>query len=393
MNKRHLEMFAALIFSALVLIACGSSSSGGGIGGSGIISRGTIAEFGSIVVNGTVFDTTDALIFIDGEIVGTGDQTAREMLDIGRIVTVVGISKDEKSAVAEHVTYADNVKGPVQAIDDDDPLEKEIMVMGQIVVLNALTKFKNTSFAAIDLNDMVEVSGLYDEQGAIWASFLEKTGPYQPNTIVEVNGFVMNLNTDLLAFEINDLTIDYSTADTDDLPGGAPAEGLFIEAEGTLNSTGEILTATMVEIEDDVEAENADEIEITGFVTDVASALEFTLGNQQVIVEAGAGIVDGTLADIAPGQKLEAEGTLLEGILYAHEIEFWEPDQIEVERLVTAVISPSEFFVGNQRVISDADTEYENVTRQTLEIGMNIEVKGRLINDILYADKVSLEED
>lgn len=389
MNKHHIKLWVAVIFSAWVLISCSSNSSGG----SGIISRGTITEFGSIIVNGTVFDTTEALIFIDGENVGTGDQTAQERLDVGRIVTVAGITEEEETAVADIVTYDDNAKGPVQAIISDDAQVKEIVVMGQIVVLNALTKFKNTSFATIDRNDMVEVSGLYDEQGTIWASFLEKTGLYEPDLIVEVSGFIMNLNTNSATFEINDLTIDYSTADTDALPGGVPAEGLFVEAEGKLNSTGEILTATVVELENEVEAENADEIEITGFVTDVASALEFTLGNQDVIVEPDAKIVDGTLADITPGQKLEAEGTLTDGVLHAHEIEFWEPDQTEVEGLVTEVISSSEFFIGDQRVISDADTKYENVTRQTLAIGMNIEVKGRLIDDILYADKVSPEED
>jgi hypothetical protein len=392
MYKRHLEMCIAMTFSALLLFSCGSSS-GGGIGGSGIISRGTITEFGSIVVNGTVFDTTDASIYVDGQKVGTGDLTAQERLDVGRIVTVEGISEDEETAVADRVTYDENVKGPIQAISIDNPQVKEIVVMGQTVVLNALTKFENTSFATIAVNDMVEVSGLYDEQGTIWAGFLEKTGLYQPNTIVEVSGFVMNLNTDLATFDINDLTVDYSAADTGALPAGVPAEGLLVEAEGTLNSTGEMLTATLVELEDEVDAENADEIEITGFVTDVASALEFTLGNQNVIVESGAEFVDGTLADITLGQKLEAEGTLTESVLYAHEIEFWEPDQIEVEGLVTAVISLSEFVIGDQTVMSDADTVYENVTSQTLEVGMNIEIKGRLVDDILYADKVSLEED
>lgn len=392
MNKRHIEMCIAMIFSTMLLLSCGSSS-GGGIGGSGIISRGAITEFGSIVVNGKVFDTTDAFIIVDGEQVGVGDQTVQETMDIGRIVTVEGISIDEKNAGANRVIYNDNVKGPIQGIDAADPHVKEIVVMGQTVVLNAVTKFKHASFATVDMDDMVEVSGLYDDQGTIWATFLERTGFYQPNTTVEVSGFVMNLNTDLFTFEINNLTVDYSLADTSTLPGEVPNEGLLVEAEGTLNSTGEILTATVVEPDNEVEPQNADEIEIIGFVTDVASSLEFTLGNQEVIVEPEAQFVDGELADIAPGRKLEAEGTLTEGVLHAHVIEFWEPDQIEIEGLVTSVISTSEFKLDDQTVVSDADTKYENVTPQTLEIGMNIEVKGRLIDEILYADKVSLEED
>ncbi len=50
------------------------------------------------------------------------------------------------------------------------------------------------------------------------------------------------------------------------------------------------------------------------------------------------------------GQKLEAEGSLVDGILFAEEIEFWEPDQIEVEGIVTEVdlaVDPIEFTIRN----------------------------------------------
>ena len=104
--------------------------------------------------------------------------------------------------------------------------------------------------------------------------------------------------------------------------------------------------------------------------------------------------MDGTADDIALGVKLEAEGTLEGGILFADEVEFWEPDQIEVEGLVTNIVSLSEFTVGDQVVQTDAETVYEDGTPDDIALGVNLEVKGvpvDIIRSILVADKVSFE--
>ncbi|NIQ90259.1 MAG: hypothetical protein GWN93_15000, partial [Deltaproteobacteria bacterium] len=61
---------------ALLLISCsggGASSNSGGIGGSGMTSQGSVSGFGSIIVNGTEFDTTNARIIVEGQEIGIGD--------------------------------------------------------------------------------------------------------------------------------------------------------------------------------------------------------------------------------------------------------------------------------------------------------------------------------
>ena len=120
---------------------------GGGIGGTGVISSGTITAFGSIVVNGTEFDTSNAAIVFNGEELGVGDVIARDSLDIGRVVTVEGTGNlDAITAVADRVTYSDNVRGPVESIDNIDATTREIVVLGQIVIVNVVTKFKGRRF-------------------------------------------------------------------------------------------------------------------------------------------------------------------------------------------------------------------------------------------------------
>jgi hypothetical protein len=365
---------------------------GGGIGGSGIIIVGTITEFGSIVVNGTEFDTSNAVIIVEGEEIGVGDDIALANLDIGMVVTVEGTgSKDDESAVADRVIYNDNVEGPVESITVINATRKDIVVLGQTVILNVVTEFKGTTFEDIAENDVVEVSGLFDDTGAIWATFLEKTD----GVVFEVTGFVENLDEDLKTFEINALSVDYSMADTSGLPGGVPADGLLVEVEGTLDPiTGEML-ADVIELGDELDAEDVDEVEVTGFVTEVVSAFEFTVATQVVRTNADTEFVDGTAGDIALGVKLEAEGSLEGGILFAEKVEFWEPDQIEVEGLVTNIVSPSEFTVGDQVVQTDAETIFEPEDLVIVE-GIRLEVKGvpvDIIRSILIADKVSLEED
>ena len=120
------------------------------------------------------------------------------------------------------------------------------------------------------------------------------------------------------------------------------------------------------------------------------------VGNVVVRTDASTLFVDGTAGDIAEGKKLEAEGTLESGVLVATEVEFWEPDQIEVEGEVTDILPPDEFTLDDNQVVqTDVDTIFEPAGLIITE-GMNLEVKGvpvGILPSDIIADKVSLEED
>lgn len=391
-----------ILLMTLVLMAfssCsgnGSISASGGIDGSGVISRGSISGFGSVIVNGTEFDTSTATIIVNGNEAGIGDEIVRQYLDVGRVITVEGSKLDDlDTAVADQVIYRNNVKGPVKRVSGLDPITKEINVMGQTVIVNATTYFKGTTWDAIAPNDVIEVSGFLDNTGAIWATFIGKTGEVVAGLAAEVTGIVDNLNTASRVFEINGLTVDYSLADTGDLPGGLPVEGLFVQAEGFLDATSDWLTASRIQIADDLDAEDAGQIEVTGFVTGLESIFKFSVGHQPVQTDANAVFVDGKQEDVALGRKLEAEGTLVGGVLLAMEIEFWDANQIEVESLVTEVVSPLEFKVGDQLVQTDMNTIFEGGTSEDIAVGVHLEIKGvpsDVNRSVLFADKVSFEE-
>ena len=401
MKAMHPQRSLLVLILALALISCGSGgggmNAGGGIDGSGFTSQGAISAIGSIVVDGAEFDTSNAAVIINGEEIGVGDAVVMDNLDIGRVVIVEGRSTgDSNTLVADRVIYSDSVQGPVESIQDINASVKEIMVLGQKVIVNVVTLFKDTTFESIAPNDIVEVSGFPDDTGAIWATFIGKTGVFVPGLEVEVKGYVNNLDTGMKIFQINDLTVDYSLADSRRLPGGIPVDGLLVEVQGTLAAAGAEMLATEIRLADELSADDVDQIEVAGFVTDFVSSSAFTVGNLQVQSDAGTLFVDGTPANVALGVKLEVSGILLNGVLYATEIEFWEPNQIEVEGLVTHIVSLSEFTVGSQAVRTNSNTVFEGGASGNIALGVKLEVKGVPVDtarSILVADKVSFEQE
>ena len=411
MKSYHFRRFISALFSVFLLISCGNGgggmTAGGGIGGTGIISQGAVSAFGSIFVNGTEFDTSNAEIIVNGEEIGVGDELVQENLDIGRVVTVEGRLISDESAVADRVIYSSNVVGPISTVSGIDPDTNEIAldVLGQTVVINLITQFKGTSYDTIDVDDVVVVSGYRNFDGSIRATFIEKTRNFSAGSQVEVTGFITNLDTGLETFEIQDLTVNYATI-AGDLPEGIPADNLLVEVQGTLDTPDGVLNATDIELADELVGEEVEEFEIMGFVTEIISEndiIKFKIGNQEVHADADPAIVeyvDGNPADIALGQRLEAEGSLEGGILFAWEIEFWKPDQIEVEGIVDEVVFNSGFpeFTFEERedhlFQTNNETEFEDVEPDEIEVGMPIEVKGVPVDidhSVVVADKVSFE--
>jgi hypothetical protein len=402
MKVLHQITWLAVLLAAMLPLACGGSgggslTAGGGIDGSGIISQGPITSYGSIVVNGTEFDTTQADVIVDDELVGTGDQAVRDHLKIGMVVTAEGRgSANETDLVAERVIYHESLHGPVADIRSIDAVTKVVSVLGQEVCINGVTKFQDTSFESLALDDVISVSGLFDDQGVIWATFLQRTGSVVTGETYEVTGSVTNLDTTLASFQINGLQVDYAQAVFVDLLPEDLTEGLRIEVEGTLDADNDTLQATTILPGDALDDEDADVIEVVGFVTSRVAIDEFTVGSQVVQIASDAVFVDGTPDDLVLGAKVEASGRLEGGILKADEIEFWGLNQIELEGLITDFVSASEFTLGSQAVRTDAHTVFDNCTAEDLGRGVWIEVKGVPVDigrTILLADKVSFEED
>ncbi len=349
----------------------------------GGVAVGPIDGFGSVIVNGVRFDTSEAVFTING---GAGSQTD---LDVGQVVVVRGsIDDDGLSGTAATVEYEDAVKGPID-IGSLDRVSGTFRVLDQPIRVTTTTIFDDSiqpaSLDGLSEGDVVEVSGLPDADGFIRATRIEDSMA----SVFEVTGFVSNLDAGTLTFTIGDLTVDYSSAQLDNFPGGAPVNGDLVEAKGSSFTIEGVFLATRVEKEDGLDDDNlgedGDDVEIEGYVTGFRSSSDFDLLGIRVITNAATVYERGTPDQVQLNVRLEAEGDLqADGSVLADKIQFKPEGRLEAAAVVEAVnVIGGTFTVLGIAVLTDVSTSFEDklLEQQTfglrdLRIGDWVDVRG-----------------
>ncbi len=304
------------------LVACGGGSSSSETTSEATpgISSGTITGFGSVFVNGVKFNTDNATI-------SRGDDSVNDVreLEIGMVVRVQG---DIQNRIASSVSFEEDVKGPA----DGPVIGASFSVMGQTIITDPATVFNNTSLSAIAAGDILEISGLRNADDDIVAHFVEKkTNPANINRYSLI-GHVRNLDTNARTFNIDNLAIDYSGANVNDLAAGNPVAGQLVEVKddskayvpGSLN-----IIATKVEPQNRLGNGGiaGAKVEIESIVTQVNSASEFVIGNLLVRTSAATLFLFGTTDNVVAGARLEVEGVLDgNGVLQANKVKFEDND-------------------------------------------------------------------
>jgi len=308
-----------MAWTLIAVTACGSD--GGGTGGTGI-SYGAVTGFGSVFVNGVEFNTTNSSVMLNGS-PGPDEATdPHRGLMVGMVVKVDGtFDSNGTTGTATSITYKDNLKGPVSSIASIVSGILKVVVLGQNVIIDSQTAFVDTTFAALALNNVIEVSGLPDNNGDIHATFVAlKASSFVSGMEIDVKGTIQNLDPILKTFQINGLTVDYSLATN--LPTGVPANGQFVEVKGT-NLAAVVLIADSIGLDDNsLGVTDASVVQVQGFVTAMTSQSQFTVGVQPVQTTASTVFVGGTASDIAVGKEVQADGALAGGILTATKISF-----------------------------------------------------------------------
>jgi len=318
--------YLPLLFSFLVLFAC----SGGGIGGSGvsagpavggsgtgdisIISVGPITALGSIVVNGIEFETTVATVTTAGV-----NSDARD-LQVGMVVKLEGIlHADGKTGKANVVAFSPNAVGPITGID----LSKgSLEVMGQTVLVDPQTMIaglpgNSPGLADLATDDLVEISGLLDVDGNIRATRIaRKTVSLTP----QVSGRVSSLTG--ATFNINALTVDFSSAILSKFGSGGIQPGDFVEVKGDLTSPIALLVDT---IEKKIPDFKDGPIEIEGFIDSLLYAGQSISGFAMITPFGLQGIElfpstvfsGGQLDQVKAGTRVKVEGVILNNMMWA----------------------------------------------------------------------------
>ncbi len=338
---------------------------GGGIGGTGV-AYGTITAFGSVWVNGVEYDTTNTTFKTDDNPNGGGGQ---DDLRIGMVVRVDG---SISSATAETITEDQSVKGFVEQVIDTN----RMVVMGQTVQIDSTTRFDNGIVPVV--GDRVEVHGLIAGDGVIAAGYVEKKTS-APTPPFAVKGIVKNQDSANQTFQVGTLTVQYGGATVGDMPATS-WNGLQVDVKGS--ACGGVapvcgtLVATQVEPAG-LRVASASQAEIEGVVVTVG-ANGFTLGNQPVVTTASTRYEGGVAGDLLVGTKVEAEGSISNGVLTATKVSF--RDAVKIEGDVATVNGSTLTIAGLPGITVNVTTitELKDVTLGGLAAGQHLRIRGKL---------------
>jgi len=335
-TRRSVIHAAILVFTVMAIAACNESGgsgflAGGGIGGTGI-SVGQISGFGSIIVNDIDFDTRKAEVVVNGNLIGSGDSVVQNALALGMVVRVEGKFLGNGSGKADRIVFNENVKGPVSSIETLDAAVKIVVILGQNVIIDDRTLFKNTDIASLTPGDVLQISGWSDGAGVIQATYAANVGA--PDEAVTVKGVVAEVNIPQKNLRINQLSVDFSDAVLQGFPADTPAAGQLVMAQGFLDSNG-VLMAAQVNLEEGLGLGDAEDVEIDGIVTQFSSPEDFVLGTTAVQTDAATAFKGIEPNDIVPGARLLVKGALTKGRLLADEV--IAKDKVNLEGTVESV--------------------------------------------------------
>ena len=358
---RYARPLMLLYILAALQAGCsgGDTVAGGGIGGTGVTvaSVGAVTGIGSVIVNGITYDTTAAEVFVENTFRGSGDAAVIQNLSVGMVVRVEGRLADDGSASADRVFFGNKLKGPVESISDLDSLTKTAVILGQTVLMDDRTVFRNRAVGSIAVGMFLEVSGYEDDSGTIVATYVNKVADIlPPGGLVELKGLVRNVIPQLETFEIGRLTVDYSTCDLSGLPGNTPEAGQLLRVRGRLEAADRLVAARL-DLEEDFGSGVFDLVELEGIITQTGAPGEFGIGRYTVRVDQETSYNNLTPQDLNRGTRVIVRGTLTDKDILADEI--FLSEKIRMESNVNS-IDPAE----NSLTLSglESATVFTNVT-------------------------------
>ena len=408
-------------------------SSGGGSGGSGDTGDtsagisgsgkaiGVITQFGSIFVNGVEYDTSEAIIIVNG-VVATEDD-----LGVGMVVFIQGtVNEDGVTGVAEVVIVDDNLKGPISAItsatDESGSVldARQVTVLGiDVVVERTGTVFEDTTFESLSQGDLVEVYGFAESGNNIRATRVELKDFIAGVTKVELYGEVTGLDTSDETFLLGDYTINYASAEFDDIDPSNFTDGILVEVKGTL-ATADALVIDATKIEptgiDAGEAEDNGDVEVDTTLGDddefrTEGTIESYDATNQTFTINGTS-VDASSATLVPGNLVledglivQVEGTFSGDVLVAEKIKS-RRGRIEIEAPVSALdpetqtvslnlgVGVLDVLVTAQTLMDDdSDSGDERFNFEDLQIGDYLEVEAFDNDGTLTATRLDREDE
>jgi len=346
-HKKIINGFRGLVTTGLVglLVACGGSGSGSDDSdlastGTEVLAQGSIQRFGSVYVNDIRYSRSAT-----GEVLIDDNSSANEdSLRIGMRVKLRGRYNDDGTGTYDSIEVDNELKGPIEtgSIDIPDPVNApatgSFFVLGNRVLVDEDTFYDESgsgntinSLAHLDdtaaNEDVVEVSGLFNEVGDLKALRVEKNADDLATYLadgrkLEVKGTVNNVDTGNMLFTYESgQVVNYMNAGIDnDLPSN-PVNwvDLYVESKcdpdaptfGGSCLNGTTLLATKV---DNAALDMADGLlaELEGIISDFNGQGDFKV-HRVPVDAADASILCGNVA-LGNGVKVKVRGNVIKVI-------------------------------------------------------------------------------
>ena len=323
--------------AALVLVAAVAACGGGGgstvsgvnTGGTGSFTSGSISGFGSVIVNGVRFDDSAAAVKEED-----GDD-ARE-LKLGMMVAVNGSAISASStATASTITFVSELEGAIEPGRTTD----SFVVHGVKVLITKTTMCDvgtstntSTGCASLKTGDIVEVYGSFAASSAAPTATLTATRIelQKAPAFMKLRGAISNLNT----------------------------------ASKTFNIGTQTATVTYAGIAASVPASLTNGLVVRVKVKSTPSTATATLGSWEAV------------RIKVPGErKLE------------------DRDEAKIEGRITVAIDASKTFSVNGLKVDASNASLPAGGTASLVLGAQVKVEGIIVNGVLVARKVKLEEE
>lgn len=370
-RRRTLGLGLGLLAGAAGMGGCGGGAGIGGTGDTaGAFSSGIISGFGSVIVNGVRYDDSRARVEDDSGALRSSTELRLGMTTEIDSDTVSTDAAGVRVATARTIRFASELFGPVTSTD---LLSNTLVVLGQTVRLSVATVIDPR--LAGGLLSVVEVYGFFDGSAYV-ATRLDAV-----DTVItgyRIRGPVSALDATGRRFRIGSQLFSYDGATG--VPSGL-ANGQFVRV---LVRTAPVGGAWVVTAFRTPQASVADvaEARLEGRITAFASAASFSINGQPVDA---SGV---TLAGLALGVRVEAEGPVRSGVLRATRLKIETEDQVKADGVdlrgpIERIDRTARLFVLRGSAVSYAvgGIRYDDGTEADLAVGRQVEVRGTLSLD------------
>lgn len=381
---RRIGLASITAVSLAVIAACG----GGGSDAGGTAATGTafgkIEGFGSIIVNGVRYEDSAATVVNDDD-----EASSTSELKLGMVVEVKSDGVSNGTGTARHIGFGSGLVGPVDAVD---ATAGTLTVLGQSVTVSSTTVFDGITaggLSAITAGTVVNIHGIFDPNTGVTAATRIEVKNFVP--AYRLRGVVSDLDTTAKTLKIGGQSVSYAAVERVpvNLANGFVVRARLAKVQVAGVWIAERLKAAYPQLE------NRDNAEIEGFVTAFTSATAFSVNG--IPVDASAATVEGDVALLVLGARVEVEGAVVDGVLKATKVEIKTERRdrergFELHGLVSGLNTTAKTFsLRGLTVDYSGSVTFKDGTEAQLVDGARVEVKGALNADRTAIVATSIE--